>query len=159
MVQTRDDTVSSGIKILAVASEGGHWEELMLLRPSLEIFDLSFATTDAGLATRNGLNHVYMIADSNRDQPFKALSSLFGAFRIIRRVRPDFVITTGALPGLFCIIAGRMMGAKTIWIDSIANSDKPSMSGYWAKWFSNLWLTQWEHLADKPGFEFSGALL
>jgi UDP-N-acetylglucosamine:LPS N-acetylglucosamine transferase len=159
MVQTCDVLESSGINVLAVASEGGHWEELMLLRPSLEIFNLSFATTDAGLATRNGLNHVYMIADSNRDHPLKALSSLFGAFRIVRNARPDYVISTGALPGLFCIIAGRMMGAKTIWIDSIANSDKPSMSGYCARWFSNLWLTQWEHLAHEPGFEFAGALL
>jgi hypothetical protein len=39
-----------------------------------------------------------------------------------------------------------LFGKKTIWIDSLANFDRISVSGRIASLFSNLILTQWEHL-------------
>lgn len=131
----------------------------MLLRSSLEQFDLELATTDPDLAVRDGLGRIHVIADSNRDQPLRALRTVFDAFRIVRLTRPDVIVTTGALPGLFAVVIGRLLGARTIWIDSIANSDKPSMSGSCAKWFSTVWLTQWEHLSHPDGPLYRGALL
>lgn len=153
------DPGSNEIKLLAVASGGGHWEELMLLRPSLDVFDPIYATTDAELATRDGIRRIHVLPDSNRNQPLKALHCAWAAFVLVRKLRPDFIITTGALPGLFCIMAGRTVGAKTIWIDSIANSDKPSMSGSCAKLFATLRLTQWQHLARPSGLDYAGAVL
>ena len=146
------------IKLLAVASAGGHWEELMLLRPALEPFVIDYATTNSELAIRDGLTHVHLLPDSNRNRPFRALLCLWRVWNLIRRTKPDFVVTTGALPGLISIIAGRSLGAKAIWIDSIANSEKASMSGWCARWFATLWLTQWEHLAQRSG-RYEGALL
>ena len=37
-------------KVLAVASGGGHWEQLMLLRDTLDNYDVRFATTDPLIA-------------------------------------------------------------------------------------------------------------
>jgi hypothetical protein len=68
------------------------------------------------------------------------------------------LITTGALPGLFCLIAARLLGARTVWIDSIANSDQPSMSGRIARLFAHEWFTQWEHLATRRR-RYEGAVL
>jgi hypothetical protein len=51
-----------------------------------------------------------------------------------------------------------MVGARTIWLDSIANSDRPSLSGTFARPFASLWLTQWKHLAD-GALRYEGALL
>jgi UDP-N-acetylglucosamine:LPS N-acetylglucosamine transferase len=145
--------------VLAVASGGGHWEELMLLRPALDRFDPVFATTHRQLAEREGLRHIHVLPDSNRDQPLRALRCLWHSFRLVLSLRPAVVVTTGALPGLFCLISARLLGARTLWIDSIANSDKPSLSGTLARPFSTLWLTQWEHLADEERHRYRGALL
>jgi hypothetical protein len=41
-----------------------------------------------------------------------------------------------------------MMGARTIWLDSIANVDELSLSGQMAGRFADLWLTQWPHLTE-----------
>ena len=75
------------------------------------------------------------------------------------RVRPDAVITTGAAPGYFALRLGRLFGARTIWIDSMANAEELSLSGQKARRHADLWLTQWEHLAKPDGPQFLGSVL
>ncbi|WP_176500746.1 glucuronosyltransferase [Sphingomonas sp. HMP9] len=131
---------------------------MMMLRPALAALDPVFATTDAELAKRDGIIKFHLLPDCNRDEPRRALRCLMASVRLVWRVRPAILVTNGALPGLFCLIAGRFIGAHTIWIDSIANSDQPSLSGAWARPFANEWFTQWAHLAN--GWRrYNGALL
>ncbi|HKX78264.1 MAG TPA: glucuronosyltransferase [Novosphingobium sp.] len=144
---------------MAVASGGGHWDELMLLKSGIAQYAPIFVTTIPGLALRDHVSNVEIVPDSNRDQPFEALRCFVAAFSLVRAHRPDVLVTTGALPGLFCLIWARLFGARTVWVDSIANSDGPSLSGRFAKPFAHLWLTQWEHLADGKAMRFGGAVL
>lgn len=144
--------------LLAVSSGGGHWEELILLRPALLEFDPVFATTDSELSRREGLERFHVLPDANRDGPWRALVCLFASIALVVRLRPRVLVTTGALPGLFCLVAARAIGARTIWIDSIANSDQPSLSGRCARPFAHEWFTQWSHLAGGTR-RFEGALL
>lgn len=156
-----DDRLRTGaapIRVLAVASGGGHWEQMMLLRPALDRFAVTFATTEPGLAEREGLSGVFHLPDTNRNRPLDALRCVAAAMRVVGRVRPQVVVTTGALPGLICLVAGRLRGARTVWIDSVANSEKPSLSGKVARRFVSLWLTQWEHLA-RAEREYAGQVL
>lgn len=144
--------------MLAVASGGGHWEELMLLRPALDGETVIFATTNRELAVRDGVRQVHLLPDSNRDEPSQAIASMIASAKLVWRIRPRVVVTTGALPGLFCLIFARLLGARTIWIDSIANSDKPSLSGTCARPFATQWYTQWQHL-ESSARRYEGALL
>ncbi|WP_336973140.1 glucuronosyltransferase [Sphingobium aromaticiconvertens] len=147
------------IKVLAASSAGGHWEQLMLLRPALEKFTVVFATSNPQLGERHGLRGVLALPESNRNRPLRVLRCIVHAWRLVREVRPDVVITTGALPGLLVLICGRVSGAHTIWLDSVANSERLSMSGRWARFFASRWLTQWAPLSGRHGPEFVGALL
>lgn len=130
----------------------------MLLRPALDEASTIFATTNSELAARDGLRHIHLLPDSNRDEPRRALSCMVASAKLVWQVRPTMVITTGALPGLFCLIFARLLGARTVWIDSIANSDHPSLSGMCARPFATRWYTQWEHL-QAAGRRYEGALL
>ncbi|MBN1256111.1 MAG: UDP-N-acetylglucosamine--LPS N-acetylglucosamine transferase, partial [Planctomycetes bacterium] len=47
--------------------------------------------------------------------------------------------------------AKKLIGAKTIWVDSIANGGELSLSGKLAEKYADLWLTQWEHLTTEKG--------
>ncbi|GMM61912.1 MAG TPA: hypothetical protein EYH41_15395 [Novosphingobium capsulatum] len=145
--------------ILAIASGGGHWDELMLLRSAFDGRDVVYATTNSQLSVRDGISHVEVLPDCNRDQVMNSLHCLWASLRLVWRLRPRVVVTTGALPGLFCLIAARLLGARTVWVDSIANSDEPSLSGRVARPFTSLWLTQWPHLADGKAMLYRGALL
>jgi hypothetical protein len=57
------------------------------------------------------------------------------------------------------VIWGRLTGRRTIWIDSIANVDRISMSGRIARPFASLHLTQWEHLSNGTKTHFKGTVL
>lgn len=131
----------------------------MLLRPALDRFNPVYVTTNARLAARDRVGDIRVLPDANRDQLLKGFRCFFAAFKLIMKEKPDIVLSTGALPGLFCVIIAKMAGARTIWVDSIANSDAPSLSGRIARPFSSLWVTQWEHLARSDNARYFGALL
>lgn len=146
-------------KVLAAASAGGHWEQMMLLRPTLEQFDVHFATTHPDLPIRAGITKATILPDCNRDQVLNSLRCLLTAAALVLRFRPDVVISTGAAPGFFCIVFGRLLGARTLWIDSVANAEQMSMCGKLSRYFSSHCLTQWEHLADNGRPGYAGNLL
>jgi UDP-N-acetylglucosamine:LPS N-acetylglucosamine transferase len=140
-----------GPKVVAVASAGGHWTQLMQVLPAFEGLDIHFAGTDPRLAHSSGLTGMTGLRDSNRSRPFRVLATVWDAGRLILKTRPDVVVTTGAAPGLLALVWGRAFGARTIWIDSIANSQKLSLSGRLARRFATHTVTQWAHLADDSG--------
>ena len=152
---------ASRLRIVAAASGGGHWEQIMLLREAFAEHEVHYLTTNAELISRASINssHSYVVGDCNRSTPFAALRSCARAIRFVLIIRPDIVISTGALPGLFCVIAARLIGRKAIWIDSIANVEKLSMCGTVASRVASLCLTQWEHLATERGPKYAGSVL
>lgn len=146
-------------RILAVSSGGGHWEELMLLCDVFDGHDIHYATTMADLTERAGIVGATILPDCSRDDIGGALRCLWRSFALVRRLRPDVVLSTGAAPGFFCIVAGRLFGARTIWIDSFANAEQLSMCGKLSVWVATKCLVQWEHLARPGGPDYAGAIL
>ena len=146
-------------RILAIASGGGHWQQLMLLRPAFEGHDVIYMTTLAGLPDQFGAHPHAIVPDCNRDAKLAILRC--GAVLSARmlRFRPHVVITTGALPGVMALAFGRALGARTIWVDSVANAEEMSMSGKLARRVAHLWMSQWEHVAEASGADYAGAVL
>ena len=77
---------------------------------------------------------------------------------MLLRERPHVVISTGAAPGYLALRAGKLLGARTIWIDSVANVEELSLSGRMSSSVADLCLTQWPHLADGD-VGYAGAVL
>lgn len=154
-------------RVLAVASAGGHWKQLYRMRPAWDGCVVDYVTTDAGYrhevladaAGRGGRKPgFHAIPDANMDRKFRLLLQLIALAWVVLRTRPDVVISTGAAPGYFGMRLGRLIGAKTIWVDSIANAEELSLSGRRAGAHATVWLTQWPHLAEEGGPEFKGAV-
>ncbi len=146
-------------RLLAIASGGGHWAQLCLLRPAFAGFDVHFATTIAGLDDEFGAKPCTLVSDCNRNRPFSAALAVLRIAVLLLRFRPHVVVTTGALPGLIAIALAKRLGAHTVWIDSVANAEELSMAGKHARKHASLWLTQWPHVAAESGAGFNGALL
>jgi UDP-N-acetylglucosamine:LPS N-acetylglucosamine transferase len=147
-------------KVLAISSGGGHWVQLLRLRPAFANCDVVFATVKEGYRANVGPGGEFrLIPDSNRRNKLGLLRALFAIFRLIWRERPDVVISTGAAPGYFAIRVGNLFGARTIWVDSIANGEELSLSGRKAGPHASLWLTQWAHLAQPDGPHYRGSVL
>ena len=146
-------------RILAIASGGGHWRQLQLLCPAFEGQDVSYLTTLHGLAEADGMLPAVVVPDCNRNRPVAAVKSAFLIAAHVLRKRPDVVLTTGALPGLIGIVFGRMVGARTVWVESLANAERLSMSGAMAMRVAHLCLSQWPHVAEETGAEYAGSIL
>ena len=146
-------------RILAIASGGGHWVQLCRVAPAFADHDVHFATVDASYASDVAPHSLHVIPDATRWDRWSLLRVGWSVASLIVRLRPHVVFTTGAAPGALAIVIGRLLGAKTIWLDSIANVEKLSGSGRLVRRFAGLWLTQWPHLSTPGGPEYSGAVL
>lgn len=147
------------MKVLAVASGGGHWVELLRLTPFFELHETTYITVNATYADDVTGQPFGVVRDATSWTPWATLVLAGQMMIIVLSRRPDVVITTGAAPGLFALALGRLIRARTIWLDSIANVDELSRSGRLARRFADLWLTQWPHLAEESGPEYAGSVL
>jgi UDP-N-acetylglucosamine:LPS N-acetylglucosamine transferase len=146
-------------KILAIASGGGHWIQLLRLRPAFIGADLSYASVNAALAADVEGHPFYRFPDANRQQKLALLLQILRIAWILLRVRPDVIVSTGASCGYVAIRMGRLLGARTLFIDSIANAERLSLSGHLACRHANLMLTQWPHLSSEEGAQYKGSVL
>jgi UDP-N-acetylglucosamine:LPS N-acetylglucosamine transferase len=136
-------------KLLAIASGGGHFVQLLRLRPAWDGIDVTYATVQpsAERLVRPAAFHTF--TDVSRADLWRLPRTLLDISRILARVRPDVIVTTGALPGLVAIMLAKPFGIRTLWIDSIANAEVLSSSGQQALRFADRVITQWPHLADE----------
>jgi len=146
-------------KVLAISSGGGHWIQLLRLRPAFADCAVTYATVRKGYRDDIGDVDFRVIRDANRWHRFSLLRSAIGILWLLIRLRPDVVITTGAAPGYFAARFGKWIGARVIWVDSVANAEELSLSGKRAGIYVDLWLTQWAHLAREEGPWFHGNVL
>ncbi|KHD07590.1 hypothetical protein PN36_20130 [Candidatus Thiomargarita nelsonii] len=151
--------VKSPPKLLAISSGGGHWVEMLRLRPAFARFQVTYLTVSNDYAADVPGERFRSISDATR---WNKVKLMLVAGQIIWRLlyeRPDVVISTGAAPGYFALRFAKLMGARTIWLDSIANVEELSMAGQMAGRYAELWLTQWPHLAREGGPEYFGAVI
>lgn len=146
-------------RILAVASGGGHWVQLRRLCPAFEGHRVSHVTVSRAYRKDVKDERLYVVQDATRWNKFRLLMMALQLACILVRERPDVVVSTGAAPGYFALRFGKLLGARTVWVDSIANVEQLSMTGCLVRKYADLWLTQWPHLAKPGGPEFCGAVL
>ncbi|MDH4234377.1 MAG: hypothetical protein OEV15_04500 [Gallionella sp.] len=146
-------------KILAVSSGGGHWVELIRVAPAFAEYDVAFATVDNTYRSGIGSARFYTFRDVTRWDKWRWAQTITKLMWILWCERPDVVVSTGALPGYFAMRLSKWFGARTIWLDSIANVEELSMSGQKIGKHADLWLTQWPHLAKPNGPLYRGTVL
>jgi UDP-N-acetylglucosamine:LPS N-acetylglucosamine transferase len=147
------------VRILVVASGGGHWVQILRLRPAFAGEHVAYATVNRAYQAEVGAAPFYVVKDATRWNKFRLFILAFQILYILLRERPDVVITSGAAPGYFAVLFARMLRKRTIWLDSMANVDQLSMSGTKASRWSDVWLTQWPQLAREGGPTYAGTVL
>lgn len=150
-------------RVLAVASGGGHFVQLRRMRPAWEHCEVHYLSTLADYARELEPGaRLHLVNDANRwDKIGVARMAMRVAWTLVK-LRPDVIVSTGAAAGYFALRFGKMMGARTIWVDSIANAEELSLTGRMVEKYADLWLTQWPDLAgtdDNPGPRCVGSVL
>lgn len=150
---------STGQRILAVSSGGGHWVQLKRLLPAFHGHRVSFVTVDEAYREEVVAEEFHVVEDASRWTKLRLFRTAARIGWIVLRHRPDVVVSTGAAPGFFGVLFGKLLGARTIWVDSIANAEALSLSGAKVRRFADMWLTQWPHLERPEGPRYFGSVL
>lgn len=146
-------------RVLAIASGGGHWIQLLRLRPAFANCEMTFATVDPGSKVDVEGHRFFHIPDGNRDTKLALISMALKVFFIVLWVRPHAVVSTGAAPGYFACRFGRYIGARSLFIDSVANAQEMSLSAKLAMSHANKVFSQWPEVSEKTGAEYHGSVL
>lgn len=148
-------------KIALVASSGGHLAELYALRDlwgDADRFWVSFPTQDAEYLLSDE-KVVWAAYPTNRNVP-NLVRNWWLALRVLRRKRPDVVISTGAGVGVPFLWAGRLFGMRTVYVESITRLGELSMSGRLVYPVVDKFLVQWESLVERyPKAEYWGQVV
>ncbi len=69
--------------------------------------------------------------------------NLFLSVRVLRRERPDVVISTGAGVAVPFFWVGRLLGARTVYLEVYDRIDSATMTGRLCRPVTDLFLVQW----------------
>ena len=149
------------MKICLAASAGGHIAQLLRLADSWDGYETFCVTTTQVVRDKlSGFGEVYVVGECNREHPVRVVAVLLRCIRIMFRQKPDVVISTGAAAGCMLCFLGKMLGAKVVWIDSITNVERLSLSGRMVRYIADLFLVQWPELAGRyKRVEFVGTIV
>lgn len=135
------------LKICFAASSGGHYEQLMMLKPLMEKYE-SFIVTEKTLykASVKGKKVYYMHQVNRRETMFIIwmLVNLVRSLFIMMRERPNVVITTGVLAMIPISLLVKLTGGKLIYIESFAKVTSPTKTGKLLYKFADQFYVQWE---------------
>lgn len=144
----------SKAKICIPTSSGGHLTHMLLLEPvwsrAKDRFWVTFDKDDAN--TRLAGERVYHCHyPTNRNLPNLILNTVL-AFDLVRRERPDLVISSGAAVAVPFFAMGKLFGSKLVYIEVFDRIDRPTLTGRLVCRFCDAFVVQWEEqLEVYPG--------
>lgn len=135
------------MKVCLVGSSGGHLTHLYLLKPfwkDRERFWVTFDKEDARSILENEIFYpCYYPTNRNLKNLIK---NTILAFKILRKARPDIIVSSGAAVAVPFFYLGKIFGAKTVYIEVFDRIDAPTMTGKLVYPVTDRFIVQWEEM-------------
>lgn len=150
-----------GLRICLTASAGGHLTQLLKLSDSWSGYEaFCVTTTEVIRETLRQHGRAYIVGECNHQHPFRVIKVLLRCIEVVLKEKPKVIISTGAAAGCIMCFLGKLHGSKVIWIDSITNVERISLSGRMVRYIADLFLVQWPILVKKyKNVEYVGAII
>lgn len=147
------------MKVCVVSSCGGHLREVRCLKPAYDPYEHFYVLNDKALLPQDMRGRTYFISHSERD--WKFLINLWEAFQILRKERPQVILSTGAGPAVpFALIGKCVFGMKVVFVETITRIERPSLTGRIMYRLASEFFYQWESLRSYfPKGRFGGPLI
>ncbi|MEN2154906.1 PssD/Cps14F family polysaccharide biosynthesis glycosyltransferase [Streptococcus pneumoniae] len=135
------------MKVCLVGSSGSHLTHLYLLKPfwkDRERFWVTFDKEDARSILENEIFYpCYYPTNRNLKNLIK---NTILAFKILRKERPDIIVSSGAAVAVPFFYLGKIFGAKTVYIEVFDRIDAPTMTGKLVYPVTDRFIVQWEEM-------------
>lgn len=133
------------MKICLVGSSGGHLTHLYMLKPfwkDKERFWVTFPKEDAkSILEEEKMYACYYPTNRNIKNLIK---NTYLAIKILKKEKPDLIISSGAAVAVPFFYIGKLMGTKLIYIEVFDRIDKPTMTGKMVYPIADKFIVQWE---------------
>lgn len=140
----------SEVKVCFISSAGGHLEQLRQLNGVESAFDSFFVVPDVA-ATAQMPERTYRIPVLDHGARYvpRLFHIALKELMILLKEQPTHIISTGAAPAIPMFIIGKMLGAKTIYIESFARRNELNKTGKLLYGKADLFVVQWPELKEK----------
>ena len=137
------------IKVCLVGSSGGHLTHLYMLKPfwkEKEHFWVTFDKEDArSLLEGEKMYPCYYPTNRNIKNLIK---NTIVAWKVLRKEKPDLIISCGAAVAVPFFYLGKLFGAKTIYIEVFDRIDASTVTGKLVYPIADKFIVEWEEMLD-----------
>ncbi len=133
------------MKICLVGSSGGHLTHLMQLEGWWSRYDrfwVTFNKEDARSYLQNEKKY-WCHYPTNRNLK-NLVKNAFLAYKVLRKERPDVIVSTGAAAAVPFFYIGKLFAAKLIYIEVLDRIEAPSLTGRAVYPITDKFIVQWE---------------
>ena len=149
-------------KICFICSSGGHFSEMYCLKKITSSFDSFLVTEKVDNFETDFCDKKYFIREINRKENFFIFHFFIMCLKLLYifiKENPNYIVTTGALCSYPMAKIAKFFKRKVIYIESYARVYSLSVTGTKMYQFADLFIVQWEELAQKyPKSIFIGNL-
>ncbi|HHA8587280.1 TPA: PssD/Cps14F family polysaccharide biosynthesis glycosyltransferase [Streptococcus pneumoniae] len=135
------------MKICLVGSSGGHLTHLYLLKPfwkDKERFWVTFDKADVrSVLSEEVVYPCYYPTNRNIKNLIK---NTFLAYKILKKERPDLIISSGAAIAVPFFYIGKLFGSKTVYIEVFDRIDASTLTGKLVYPVTDRFIVQWEEM-------------
>ena len=150
------------MKLAVIASSGGHIFEMFCMREfwqDKDRFWVSFQTSDAEFLLRDEKKIYWAAHPTVRNIPNLFRNAAL-SWRVLRKERPDMIVTTGSGVAVPFIWLARAMGIPCVFVESITRITELSLTTRLIYPFATRLFVQWEELAEQyRKAEFHGRIV
>ena len=140
-------------RVIFISSTGGHFSELMMLKPIFDDYDFHLITekTKSTESLKNEYkDRMHYLVFGTRVKKvkyfFKVTFNTIKALCLFIKIRPKAIVTTGTHTAMPMCIIGKLLGSKIIFIETYANVFTPTGSGKFIYKFADKFIVQWEEM-------------
>lgn len=133
------------MKVCLVGSSGGHLTHLYMLEPfwkSKDRFWVTFDKEDArSLLAGEKMYSCYFPTNRNLKNLIRNMGV---AWKVLRKEKPDLIISSGAAVAVPFFYLGKLFGAKLIYIEVFDRINKPTLTGKLVYPVADKFIVQWD---------------
>ncbi len=135
------------MKVCLVGSSGGHLTHLYMLKPfwqDTERFWVTFDKEDArSLLEGETMFPCHYPTNRNLKNLIKNTAL---AWKILRKEKPDLIVSSGAAVAVPFFYLGKLFGAKTVYIEVFDRIDASTLTGKLVYPVTDKFIVQWEEM-------------
>jgi UDP-N-acetylglucosamine:LPS N-acetylglucosamine transferase len=149
------------MRVLLVCSAGGHLQQMLALEPAWRALDRAWAALPGADVSSLLAEEDVTLGHSPTNRSIKnMLRNTALAWRVLRRRRPDVILSTGAGLAVPFFLVGKLLRIRLVYVESVTRTESLSLSGRMVYPLADRFFVQWPQVAERfRRAEYAGGIL